>query len=758
MGCSCASAAGAVEEHHVQNGKGLGAGKAATAAPATSSRAPAQIEKEASPGLRAAASFSGDTRSPPPSSLPPAPLATGAEASQAAVTLTVVSPTCSELDAVRMPPTPRGTRQDLSDAKLRSAASTPALGSSPRPVAPGVGESGSEPAAGAAPSSRVLPPAPAPESAPKTSAENAAASANVRYPLPGAIHSPRTPRRDLASGGLSRRPSGANVDKALAALDDRESTAVDLDEAFALLESPKNEDADSGKQRIARSDSRLESRPVNWPTDVEVTAGTRVLLLTWARWSKNSLRIQAEEKIKALQHVRHPRTEPRSPPLSPQPTPRETPRDAVAPSQSSHRSLRFGALSREETVTSRATAKPRDLLFDKMAEEQRDQMEAQAMRAKLNKNFAIEGPHTTSSKTPGFGIDTPDFPMAAKSRASPMESIVSSGVATPAQGGQLSPWLLEAEALLTGDDDIADRGPDVLRTSMAWGFPFSSPASGPSSPVNAPSSSDGASKLQRSPTIESDGPIDYEDELEKVCVFVTANMDNSTTTPGGVDADGIKDKLTSQSADSLASTAITLGEEPNSPLRSSPEKSADTSPGRSKKPKDGTMHEYTIGEKVSYWSASKAVWLPARIVERKSKHIYLVDKQMKGCLSKVRASELVSEAEEQKDPVLRAFNAFEPVSRSPGGQHRHTASGTGAVRSGKEHVNRSGRNGMEGCPPRLPTHPEGRVSPRTLPPLEHSPRTSPYTMPLDSLGAASPRSPARGRIVRDDFSDDSEDD
>mmetsp|Transcript_108427 Transcript_108427/g.188188 ORF Transcript_108427/g.188188 Transcript_108427/m.188188 type:complete len:742 (-) Transcript_108427:77-2302(-) len=741
MGCGLSSSvANEVDQPQVDNGKGSRAGKAATAARAQSSQAPV----EASPGPRAAANtVNKDATAPAASSSVLAPLATGQqEASAATVALTVVSPTNSELETLR---TPRGTRPESCDTKLRSAASTCAAASSPAPPAPPsaatAARCGTQAQAAGSAAAAAATPALTPETVEPPS------SANSRFRLPGVVDTgltPRTPRADSAGRGLEHRASSANVNKAFAALisdeDDQDGGGtLDLEEAFALLESPKNGETDSRLLNASTSDSHLEHRPTEWPTDVEVTPVTRVLLLTWARWSRNSLRIKTEERIKALQHVKYPRScpPPRTPPLSPQPTPRETPADAAEPFHATSRSLRLG-LSREETVTSRTAPKPAELLFDKMAEEQRDSMEAQAMRVKLNRNCFIEGTHTNSNKTPGFGVDTPNFPGAgAKSRASPMESVVSSGVATPAHGGQLSPWLLEAEALCNGDDEIADRGPDILRTSMAWGTPASSMVDVPEA-VGAhfrrPSSLDEIPEMKRSESKASDGHFDYEDELHQVDLF---NLVTDTTVQCSIDAEDCPSKVRVQ-VDSLASTAIPLDEEPGSTWLTSAAKRAEGSRTPVQRIGTDSVREYAVGEKVSYWSSSKSLWLPARIVEKKSRHVYLVDKQMKGCLSKVRVSELVSEAEEQQDPVLRAFCAFEP---SPRGKPA-AAQGRSAHRGDRSNQALSAR------------------SPRTLPPLRstsRSPRLS--GEPLSPVPP--PRSPAakpRGRIVRDDFSDDSEDD
>lgn len=65
------------------------------------------------------------------------------------------------------------------------------------------------------------------------------------------------------------------------------------------------------------------------------------------------------------------------------------------------------------------------------------------------------------------------------------------------------------------------------------------------------------------------------------------------------------------------------------------------------------MFRYVVGERVSYYSSSHRSWMPARVVERKSRSVYVIDKQLRGCLAKVKASELVSEKEEQSNPVGR---------------------------------------------------------------------------------------------------------
>merc|ERR1712232_1379116 len=71
---------------------------------------------------------------------------------------------------------------------------------------------------------------------------------------------------------------------------------------------------------------------------------------------------------------------------------------------------------------------------------------------------------------------------------------------------------------------------------------------------------------------------------------------------------------------------------------------------------------HDVGEEIKYWSVSRASWLPAKVVERRQGGVYLVDKQMRGCIAKVRASEMLSEEEERQSPVLRALVALECAS------------------------------------------------------------------------------------------------
>mmetsp|Transcript_27364 Transcript_27364/g.43835 ORF Transcript_27364/g.43835 Transcript_27364/m.43835 type:complete len:719 (+) Transcript_27364:235-2391(+) len=504
--------------------------------------------------------------------------------------------------------------------------------------------------------------------------------------------------------------------------------------------------------------SRRCGSPITWPRDVDVSSGSRVLVLTWARWARNSLRIKEEIKLKALQHVKYPKTPYHHRSLSPQPTPRGDATDresqaalGVLPDALSQTRAAVGSSKRHPAMASRSRggAPPQGrLLFDVMADERRDAADAEGVRLKLQK-MAIEERHTeSSSKTPGFGVDTPNFleHKSSASRMSPMDSVASSGLSSPLAAGQLSPWLLEAEALISEQDEPALDCPPPTRTK-GW---FHAPSQLYDLPeVRELELNDG----------ELDDFIDDEDELDKVVIFNTCGVSGGS------------------GSDSLASTA-TSPAMPSGIFASNTDKQRDQAIGdnhlanashqKSASNASLKLPSYAIGERVSYWSGSRGVWLPAVIVEKKSDNVYLIDKQMKGCLAKVRTSELISRAEEKRNPVLAAFATLERDSNSTprgGKSPRKTGSSPRGSRSQPTGEKASSRPSAIGS---------GSGSVRELPPLQHernSPRNflssskAPAVVPevpraLAQLASTSPAGTprSRGKIVRDDFSDDSDDD
>lgn len=660
---------------------------------------------------------------------------------------------------------------------------------------------------------------------------------------------PRQPMPIENSGDVDFKDAGkpatgkSHVGKAFLALgssdtvDTLSSENFDIDSALAMLGGDDNQDRPTS------------GSPTKWPLDIHISASSRVMVLTWARWSRNSLRIKAEQRLKLLQHVRYPKIrEPlRTPPLSPQPTPRgddncsggqangqgqevhSMPSTGISALPSRVGGKRHPATaSRGRNVHGTQANEGGRLLFDVMADERREAQEAQAVKMKLKHIASIEDAHTDSDKTPGFGVDTPGFGSGGNtlSRKSPMDSVVSSGVASPMAGGQMSPWLLEAEALVNADDEdsVAD-----VQASMpapnAWGF-------APSQLYNVPEVDHTLEEL--------DEIIGDDDELEQVGFYIGQCMPQS---PSAREADGQQhspDQLSG--TDSLASTATSPSVSMNRSSRKekemppSPNSKSGTRTSHSRKSSGEAMShdmsgevkhselststkgesssEYAVGEKVSYWSASRGVWLPAVVVERKPSNVYVIDKQMKCCLAKVRASEIISAAEEQKDPVLRALAAFEtPKTSSCSG----TPQGSGWQPPGNEGSSPRGSGwqppGIQGGSPRSsgwrPTSEEagtprggGDASaprgsgwrPPSSSPRRASGNASRHTVKQGATNAASEcgtpcrkaermkpshkapviqaalppalagvavstsRSPRRGKIVRDDFSDDSDDD
>lgn len=452
---------------------------------------------------------------------------------------------------------------------------------------------------------------------------------------------------------------------------------------------------------------------------VEVSMATRLLLLTWARWGRNAWRIKEEDRIKALQHVRYPRSQRPAPPvISPQPTPQSTPRGSsnVTVGQGTLEILslptarrRAGGLcgthrSRDGSSVGDAGSPSRaaPLLFEELMQDQRESMNAQGARLRLTQQLGPSAAQAKSTGTPGFGVDTPNF--VGTKPATVEASVASSGIASPTNRGQMSPWILEAEALLNGEEDEVDgSGPAV-----AWGIspcelssiealpqvPEAAMLSvkvRPTSPAatacsgRTAATAPRAGNLDLEPREEEAAAIEDEDELAQVELFAPrapAAMAQRTSAP--LPAPG-------RAAGSSSAGALTNeGHPPSCPV----------------------AYAYSPGDLVSYWSASHGAWMPARIVERKSQSVYLVDKQLRGCLSKVRAADLVSEAEERLDPVLRAFATLETeLAQSRNGKSRSPRSGMGSPGSSTK---------ASTCLPSPPA-------------VQH-----------------------RGRIVRDDFSDDSD--
>jgi hypothetical protein len=405
-----------------------------------------------------------------------------------------------------------------------------------------------------------------------------------------------------------------------------------------------------------------------------------------------------------------------------------------------------------------------------MAEERREAQDAQAMKMRLKKNFTIEEQHTfDSNKTPGFGIETPTWAgSSTHSRMSPLEagSVASSGVVSPMAGGQMSPWLLEAEALVNDEDNL------MAPAASAWGF----------EPSRLPDVPEVEMKVPQRQEVELDelnDIIDDGDELEKADRFLTGGLVESPSTRDSDaprDSDGHRSTQEYLGADSMASTATSPG--PFVGSRKSGRKEQDGSSPKPPLARKGSANqtEYAVGDKVSYWSGSRGVWLAAVIVERKSSSVYLIDKQMKGCYAKVRASELISAAEEASDPVLRALAAFEaPSGTSPATSPRAVsprsttrASNSGTPRSSTPTPRRDAGMGNTRGPAQrgsreagthrenAAAHRKGEALAGTKAPIIRA------ELPPALAGAAGPASQSprlpRGKIVRDDFSDDSDDD
>jgi len=542
----------------------------------------------------------------------------------------------------------------------------------------------------------------------------------------------------------------------------------------------KLREAEAGAR--AKDPAGTPSTCASLPEDVEVSFTTQMLLLTWARWGRNSQRIKTEERLKALQHVKYPRTpyRPRTPVASPQPTPRGHDENRATNGRSSAHAA-SAAAQRLVDRRQHGTGPPSMLsgsLFDDLRQEQRDAMSEQTARVKLCQTIGGSAV-TVSAGTPGFGTKTPNF-LGAKSRTSAETSVVSSGMVSPLAGGQLSPWILEAEALIEGNGSSSDneqfaggRGSSKQSpsTAHAWGVTPDAAAlledlALPSTPLAG---------VVESVLNEAELPIEDEDELDKVELFVvgkalatdSAAQTASTfaptscaTSPSAATSLVVPSGTTSFSPrwpappprPSAAAAAVgssgggstvaagsigdgggrgdtatvgSTGDGGSGGLGGAAAEAAAAAPPPTKDELGG----YSAGEKVSYWSKSHAGWKSAYIVERKSRSVYIIDKQGKGVLAKASASDLMSEAEMRRDPILRAVSVLGASGDSSSDEEcngRRTDK-AGASRFGGRGSGQAQRGKREACTGRPP-----------LPTAK--------------------RSPAGGQVIRTDFSDDDSED
>eukprot|EP00927_Polykrikos_kofoidii_P044535 TRINITY_DN38471_c0_g2_i1.p1 TRINITY_DN38471_c0_g2~~TRINITY_DN38471_c0_g2_i1.p1 ORF type:complete len:939 (-),score=126.60 TRINITY_DN38471_c0_g2_i1:173-2989(-) len=498
------------------------------------------------------------------------------------------------------------------------------------------------------------------------------------FPAVEDIHpSDKRDRADKKTCADDSRERGRPVETALAAL------GHEADEASLSADEETDEESPRSK----------------FPRDVNVSINTRKLLLTWTKWGRNSLRISEEVHFKAMQHIQHPKARRfQSPsPISPQPTPPATPRgDSSA--CSGLLSLSTGSVQSSSPpcmpmrVTGRGLAGSKRVemglgavqltahrgppghgeetsaapFFDELLREQRQSMDAQGVKVKLCRKFGADAAKAKSLGTPGFGLETPSFvgePSQGSADASHTASVMSSGIASPCAGGQLSPWILEAEALVNqGDDDDDDDllaglaalgfsgfdGRPSSKLVAAWGEPLSAPVDDKSRFCDSEGASgvtDGSGKLisGSEPRLET---ITDCDELDCVALFDVVDASaanqrsNSCSSPVGVMCSSIGSYATAGSSHECQPQSVRVRKEACA------------------HDQEDARTLYKVGENVRYWSTTRSAWMLAVVIEQKSRGVYLIDKQMKGCVSKVHSHELISETEEQSSSVLRAIRAL----------------------------------------------------------------------------------------------------
>lgn len=347
-------------------------------------------------------------------------------------------------------------------------------------------------------------------------------------------------------------------------------------------------------------------------------------------------------------------------------------------------------------------------LFEELRQEQRASMDAQGARIKLAQKLGAHNCTPQSTGTPGFGVDTPCFPGAKSSSVSVEASVVSSGVASPAGNCAMSPWILEAEAFLNGQDDEMMEMEDHC---IGWG----------SLELPMEEDIDKLLPVRASASLESKDDfrlINDCDELEQVSLFAA---------PAPMPAAVKPEHALAGSRSPVELPPVTL---PQGVPAAAIHANAQTPRSRG----------YYPGDYVSYWSSSHNAWMPARVIERRPNSVYCIDKQMKGCLSKVKACDLIGELEENLN-VYKAFGNLD-TPRAAKALEAHVRSPTPArvpdMRATRDTAQDKETASVKGKRPQ-----SGAVSP-------------------GSSARASTRAPSpttarhAGRVVRDDFSDDSD--
>lgn len=397
--------------------------------------------------------------------------------------------------------------------------------------------------------------------------------------------------------------------------------------------------------------------------------------------------------------------------------------------------------------------------------EQRQAMNEQGAKKLLGTSLGVFANEAHSVGTPGFGLETPSFLGVESTKRSAEASVVSSGVASPVRGGQLSPWILEAEALVNeGDSDT--ECPDSARSKVAAAAWAASPTA-LLQDLMLPDEADHQDSAE--------SRIEDEDELDKVAFFLNTGASpvvDAATRRQRVEAPLLKAPATSgqacpvprkflptPSVDGACAMTIAAPQVEGWSPQISP--AMQGSPPDSKQNID-EKHVYAVGESVSYWSKSHRAWMSGQIVERKSRSVYIVDKQSSGCLSKMRASELISEAEVQQDPLLRALGALGETPRQGKASGSKGSKSSSRGKSG----GRSARAAKlspavtprrRGCVVRddfSDDSDDDGAQPAT--PLRTPAPPNRVRSPMPCTPSPPVQAPRLGRIVRDDFSDDSD--